>query len=279
MRSRTIIIGVLIGVLSGIFAFTALAPALCDAADKSNDREVERAKFTILSPDSQEVIGRSEYRVETIGGRTLLLGENRYANGEHDVERDELASDRGKAPVLINFEHLFFNSDGSQKFAARADPRSGHAVCASYEGGQKREQSETLQFPPDTYAGAATIVALRSAFRSGAEKSTLHVFDCAPEPTLANVVAELSPERQHWGSYPTIAARVDLVPKLGFVGGFIESMLPHRHAWFDPGSGWRYVGGRIQRYLATGPQVVLVREGKTSGGDVTEGPDSGAGSH
>jgi hypothetical protein len=36
--------------------------------------------------------------------------------------------------------------------------------------------------------------------------------------------------------------------------------MPRRNALFDPAHGWQYVGGKIQRYLANGPQVILVRQ-------------------
>ena len=75
-----------------------------------NEQKVDAVRFTILSADGQEVIGSSEYRTEHLHDRTLLVGENRYKDGEHDVERDELAFNKGNTvPVMVNFEHTFFN--------------------------------------------------------------------------------------------------------------------------------------------------------------------------
>jgi hypothetical protein len=106
----------------------------------------------------------------------MLVGENRYKDEEHDAEQDELAFKKDNAPpVMVNFEHTFFNSDGSHKLSARADLRSGNASCASYNGGQKRELSKTLDFPSDTYAGAAAIVAMQTTFHDGSEHRLPHV--------------------------------------------------------------------------------------------------------
>ena len=226
-----------------------------------SEQKVDAVRFTILSADGQEVIGSSEYRSEHLHDRTLLVGENRYKDGEHDVERDELAFNKGNTvPVMVNFEHTFFNSDGSHKLFVRADPRSGSASCVSYEGGQKRELSKKLDFPSDTYAGAAAIVAIQTAFRDKREDMAFHAFDCAPEPALAAVVAERSGDHQHWASYPRPVAQVQLTAKFGWIGNLLGTLLPHRSAWFDPARGWQYVGGKIQRYLARGPQVMLIRE-------------------
>jgi hypothetical protein len=61
---------------------------------------------------------------------------------------------------------------------------------------------------------------------------------------------------------------VQLTAKLGWFGNLLGSLVPHRNAWFDPAHGWQYVGGKIQRYLANGPQVILVRQ-ESAQGNVT----------
>ena len=61
-----------------------------------------------------------------------------------------------------------------------------------------------------------------------------------------------------------------LTAQLGWVGDLLGSLLPHRSAWFNPSRGWQYVGGKIQRYLATGPQVILVRDGSAQGEAVSD---------
>ena len=252
-RTAVIILGSLI---VSAAAHAAGSPGANDAPLK-----IEPISFTILNPDNHEVVGHAEYKIENLDGRILVLGENHYENGEHDVEQDELTLNDGNTlPVMVKFEHAFFKADGAQHLIARADPRSGYASCVSYEAGRKHELSEKLRFPSDTYAGAAAVVAMENAFRTGHQQMIFHTFDCAPGPTLAPVMAQRGEQDEHWGPYPKPLIQVKLTAKLGWVGDFLGSLLPHRSAWFDPANGWRYVGGKIQRYLANGPQVILVRE-------------------
>jgi len=250
---------------------SVLAYAADNAAGKADGIKIEPVSFTIQNPDNHQVIGRAQYKTEDRNGRILIWGENLYKNGEHDVEHDELAFGEGTTlPVLKNFEHTFFNPDGSKKLTATANPRSGDASCISYDAGQKHEVSKKLRFPSDTYAGAAAVVAMEKAFRQGQEHIAFHTFDCAPEPVLAAVTAERGDTDEYWASYPGPLVRVKLTAQLGWVGDLLGGLLPHRSAWFNPSRGWQYVGGKIQRYLATGPQVILVRDGSAQGEAVSD---------
>lgn len=251
------------------FAMTVLCVLVVSALAHATDRgrgnadgpKIEPVSFTILDPDSHEVIGHAEYKIEHLNSRIMVRGENHYNNGEHDIERDDLAlSESDTLPTMQHFEHTFFNADGSPKLIARADPRTGDASCVSYEAGRKQELSKKLEFPSDTYAGAAAVVAMEKAFRDGHEHLAFYAFDCAPEPALAPVIAERGEENEYWARYPKPLIRVQLTAKLGWFGNLLGGLLPHRNAWFDPADGWHYVGGRIQRYLAKGPQVILVRD-------------------
>jgi hypothetical protein len=223
--------------------------------------KIEPVSFTILDPDSHQVIGHAEYRSEHLDSRIIVWGENHYNNGEHDTEREDLAFVEGETlPRMQHFEHTFFNVDGSPKLIARADPPTGYASCVSYEAGHKQEMFKKLEFPPNTYAGAAAVVAMEKAFRDGREHIAFYAFDCDPGPVLVPVIAERSDENEYWARYPKPLIRVELTAKLGWFGNVLGGLLPHRNAWFDPGHGWQYVGGLIQRYLAKGPQVILVRK-------------------
>ena len=254
-----------------ILIVSVLAHAADSTGGNGEGIKIEPVSFTILNPDNHQVIGRAQYKSENRNGRMLIWGENHYKNGEHDVEHDELAfGGSNTLPVLENFEHTFFNADGSQKLTATANPRSGDASCISYDAGQKHEVSKKLKFPSDTYAGAAAVVAMETAFREGQEHIAFHTFDCAPEPVLAAVTAERGDTDEYWASYPGPLIRVKLTAKLGWVGDLLGSLLPHRNAWFNPSQGWQYVGGKIQRYLATGPQVILVRDGSAQGEAVSD---------
>jgi hypothetical protein len=243
-----------------------VAAATADGGLNRLDRQGTPANFTILDPDNHQVIGHGEYRSETSNGRMAVWGENDYHNGEHDIEHADLALNRdGSLPVLEKFEHTFFNADGSKKLMASADRQSSDAACMSYEAGEKNGRSEKLEFPPDTYVGAAAVIAMEMAFRQGREQISFHTFDCAPGPTLADVTAQRSQSSEHWTQSSKPLVQVQMRAKLGWVGSFFGGLLPHRSAWFDPAHGWQYVGGKIQRYLARGPQVILVREGSEQG--------------
>lgn len=219
-------------------------------------------KFVILNADDRQVIGHATYRSEQAGGRMVIWGENRYDNGEHDVERDELSYFRDdRIPTMLHFEHRFFNADGSLKLMGRADPQSGEASCETYAAGQQHNVSRKLDFPSDTYAGAAAVIAMKRAFLNGRDSIDFHVFDCAPGPVVASVNAERADDNQLWAPYPKPLTRVELSASLGMLSKVLGSLLPSRSVWFDRSDGWQYVGGRIQRYLADGPQVILVREG------------------
>jgi hypothetical protein len=258
---------------SAMIIFCILIVSALDATDRGRGNaespKIELVSFTILDPDSQEVIGHAKYKIEHLNSRIMVWGENHYNNGEHDIERDDLALNQNDVlPTMEHFEHTFFNADGSPKLIARADPRTGDASCVSYEAGRKHELSKKLEFPSDTYVGAAAVVAMEKAFRDGREHIAFYAFDCAPGPSLAPVIAERGEENEYWARYPKPLIRVQLTAKLGWFGNLLGSLVPHRNAWFDPAHGWQYVGGKIQRYLANGPQVILVRE-ESAQGNVT----------
>jgi hypothetical protein len=256
-------------IISCILIVSALAHATDRGRGNAESPKIEQVSFTILDPDSHEVIGHAKYKIEHLNSRIMVWGENHYNNGEHDIERDDLALNQNDAlPTMEHFEHTFFNADGSPKLIARADLRTGDASCVSYEAGRKHELSKKLEFPSDTYAGAAAVVAMEKAFRDGREHIAFYAFDCAPGPSLAPVIAERGEENEYWARYPKPLIRVQLTAKLGWFGNLLGSLVPRRNAWFDPAHGWQYVGGKIQRYLANGPQVILVRE-ESAQGNVT----------
>jgi len=247
--------------ISSIFATIALiaAGSVTHAGTLVN---VEQTAFRILSLDGQKLLGHARYGVEYRENGAVLVGENRYADGEYDVERDVIkVGSQGAAPALVSFEHSFFNRDGSRKLVSRADLSTGQAACTSYEmSGQERTLDKEIDFPSDTYAGATSVLPLEHALRTGSGRAEFHVFDCAPGPAVVAVAAELPHERRNWNLYPGGLVQVDVTADLGWLGALVDGLLPHRHAWFDPASGWHYVGGKIQRYFGNGPEVLLVRE-------------------
>jgi hypothetical protein len=241
-----------------------LAAAADFGAAAGPAQKAQEVSFSILAPADHRVIGSAHYRTEKQDGYTLLLGNDRYNDGEHDVEREVLEFNKGELSRMLSFEHEFFNPDGSPKLVARANPVSGAAQCISYESGRKQESSRNLKFPADTYVGAAAVVLMETSFRNGREQVDFHTFDCTPAPSIIAVTAYRGEQDERWANYPKPLVRVKVTAKLGWVGDLIGNLLPHRNAWFDPRT-WHYVGGTIQRYLASGPQVILVRNESSQG--------------
>jgi hypothetical protein len=250
-------------VRAALFAATAaMAIALSMRPTPANATEsLDAASFTIMSADGGQVLGHGEYHLENSGPQPVLIGNDRYFDGEYDIERDVISSAANTGvPALVSFEHSFFNADGSRKFFARADLPSGEAECSSYEAGRQHSALQHVDFPADTYAGATAVVALEAALRTGGGQAAFHVFDCGPAPSVVAVAAQADQELRGWSLYPGRLTQVDVTADLGWLGSLVDGLLPHRRAWFDPTAGWRFVGGKIQRYFASGPQVMLVRE-------------------
>jgi hypothetical protein len=199
-----------------ILIISVVAHASDSGAGNSDGLKIEPVSFTILNPDSHEVIGHAEYKSEYLNSHITVWGENRYNNGEYDIEHDDLALNESDAlPTMEHFEHTFFNADGCQKLTARANPRTGDASCVSHEAGRKHELSKKLEFPSDSYADAAAVVAMERAFRDGREHIAFHAFDCAPGPALAPIIAERGDENEYWAGYPKPLRCVELTAKLG----------------------------------------------------------------
>ncbi len=248
-----------------VAAFLIAAPLAADGPARAAAAfDAAPQTFTILSADGQQVLGHANYQIQAAPGGAVLSGENRYLDGERDVERDviKIAGSNG-VPTLVSFERSFFNADGSPKFSSRADLGSGAAACISYQDGRARAINRRLEFAPDTYAGASAVVALEQALRHGMRAMGFHFFDCAPGPTVVAVTTDQPAEGRSWRFYPSNRlAQVDVTAELGWLGSLVEGLVPHRAVWFDQsaGGGWQYVGGTVQRYFASGPQVMLVRE-------------------
>lgn len=250
-------------VLASLIAAALLLPVAGTAgADSAVDSQPQ--SFKILSADGQQVLGHANYQLQARPDGLVLIGENDYLDGEHDVERDVIKTGvSDDAPRLVSFEHSFFNADGSRKLASSADISTGTAACTTYKDGQARTLRQRLAFAPDTYAGAAAVVVLEHALSRGMSATGFHFFDCAPGPTVVAVSADPPAQGRTWRFYPSARlAQVDVTAQLGWLGSMVEGLIPHRHVWFNRGANgaWQYVGGTVQRYFASGPQVMLVRE-------------------
>src|SRR5215469_8367912 len=84
------------------------------AADESLNSNA--ANFAIYSHDGAKIVGRSHYDVEHFADGAVILGDNTYADGERDIERDTVQFRSPlQMPVLARFSHSFFSADGSPK--------------------------------------------------------------------------------------------------------------------------------------------------------------------
>ena len=132
-----------------LLALTCLAS--CWAAGSlpaDASRNLNTVNFAIYSPDDGKVVGRSHYGIEHFAGGALVLGDNSYADGEHDVERDTVAfPSPAQMPILVRFEHSFFSADGSPKLIGWADLKSGKASCMNYTAGRATTLAAALDFP------------------------------------------------------------------------------------------------------------------------------------
>ncbi len=234
-------------------------PAANLSADESLN--LNTANFAIYSHDGGTVVGRSHYGVEHFAGGAVVLGDNSYADGERDVERDTVEfPSPAQMPVLVRFEHSFFSADGSPKLIGWADLKSGKASCMSYTAGRAKTLAATLDFPPDTYAGATLLIALEYSLRRRLRTPIrMEAFDCAPGPKVVALEATVSSKQHHWLYYSGDLVQVEVDLNHGWLNLLFEPLLPKRHLWFDPHNDWHYVGGLIQRYFYGGPQVLLVR--------------------
>lgn len=216
--------------------------------------------FDILGADSGRLIGRGHYTLDESAGAITLHGENRYFDGQYDIEEDKLKSPGvGLAPKLLTFRHDFFDAGGSPSIAARLDVETGLGVCGKAEGGGLELTDEQFDFPDDTYAGASVLLPIqRLVGRGEGEMLRLHVFNCAPTPKLIAVDVKPPPKSQTWAEYPGELEKVDVKPNLGFWTVVIQPFIPKLAAWFDPSQGALLVGAQLQRYYK-GPKIILVR--------------------
>jgi hypothetical protein len=93
--------------------------------------------FKIMDADGTQVIGHGHYEITPDGdGYASALGEDRFNNGEYDMERDklELHGD-DQVPRMVTFEHTFYNANGTLQRVNRANLETGTTSCIQYENG------------------------------------------------------------------------------------------------------------------------------------------------
>jgi len=218
------------------------------------------SRFDIFDGDGARVVGHARYEFQTVGpGSYVLHGENRFFDGEYDVEEDEVKQTSPDATALpVTYEHDYFDSDGSLQRVARANFTTGDASCVVYARGQPQANGARLEFPPDTYGGSTVLIPLTRGLRRAFDRPIrFHNFNCIPGPKVLRIEA-YPPTRERWSQHPGDLVHVRLKPDFGWLDLLIGPFVPKMDAWFEPSSPWAYVGGKAGRYYK-GPEIILVR--------------------
>ena len=239
-----------------ILAVAGARPAL-----SANGLSFPPTSFTILDPDTGVAIGRSRYRVDSTLDGATLRGENGYFDGRTDVETARLQlGAAGQPPKLVEFDHTFYNADRSILKRAHVDLKSGAGTCIDNSAGQKSEQSEVLDIPENTWAGASIVIPIQVFLRAGDHgvSRPLHAFNCAPSPKIFAISVDIDPGNAVWATYGAEAMRVEVRPDFGWLNVIVAAFVPKLHAWFDPNDGWAFVGDEAARYYQ-GPKIMLVK--------------------
>jgi hypothetical protein len=159
----------------------------------------------------------------------------------------------------VEFDHTFYNSDGSIQARAHADLRSGAATCTNNTGGAASDSSAVLQIPEDTWAGASVVIPIQHFLRaSDKDLPSLHVFNCAPDPKIFAISLQTDPGVTAWAPYGGQALRVEVRPDFGWLNVIVTAFVPRLHVWFDPGNGWAFVGDEAARYYKS-TKIMLVK--------------------
>ena len=219
--------------------------------------------FDIINADNRELIGHGHYSLDQAADAMTLRGENRYLDGEYDIEEDKLAPTGDDSfPTLISFRHDFFTANGTPTVSGRLDTQTGLGSCGKpNSAGIQEFETEQLTVPPDSYAGSSVLIPIQSFVRRPAHGGILklHVFNCAPGPKLIAVDVKTEAKPQSWPEYPGDLERADIRANLGFWTIMIKPFLPKLAAWFDPAQNMLLVGAQTQRYYK-GQKIILVRK-------------------
>jgi hypothetical protein len=217
--------------------------------------------FEILNPDTGATLGRAKYRLDSTGDGAIVRGESGYFDGQTDVEIAHLVwGAPGQGPRLVDFDHTFYNADRSIMRRHHLDLKSGAATCIDNSGGQKSEQTDTIQVPDNTWAGASVLIPIQGFLRAGNEEMAfpLNVFSCASSPRIFAVTVNRDPGSAVWASYGGEALRIEAQPDFGWLNLMIAAFVPKFHAWFDPHDGWAFLGDEAARFYK-GPPIMLVK--------------------
>lgn len=216
--------------------------------------------LTVYSPDRKTVIGHAHYTIKDLGDTVEITGDTRYLDGERDWEHIVLQHrSPNPLPLAKSFQANYLGSNGSPQLIEKADFQSGEASCRWSSQFDDNSYEDALEVPPDTYAGAASVVPLEYALKKGDQSARFHVFDCAPKPAIYTIDAKLEGGVARWSYYPGELAQMGLTPDLGWLNMVAKPFIPDISVWFDPREGYQYVGTVKDRFYR-GRSVVLVRK-------------------
>ncbi len=232
------------------------APALAAPADLLG---VGSPDFVIFSPDGRSRIGRTHYSIIQRAGALILRGESRFESGQYDIETSRLKpSSDGGMPTLVDFNHMFYNAEGTVMLESHADLRTGLASCIDRRSGAAQLAAAPIEFPPNTWAGASVILPIQRFLRDGGHgKLSLNVFNCAPSPKVLPVEVSPAPAPKRLLDYQPGAIEIDAKPDFGWLDFIVSPFVPKLHAWFDPGRDFEFVGAMLGRYYG-GPEILMV---------------------
>jgi hypothetical protein len=259
IRTRLIVIGILIAAFAASVSHAVVTVDLKTLLASPVD-------LTIYSADRKLIIGHAHYVIKESGKSVEVGGDTRYLDGERDWERVQMEYQPGNPlPVVTSFQVNFLAADGSVQLTEKADFKSGEASCRWSSQLQESPYEDSLEFPPDTYAGATSVVPLEYALKKGQQSVHFHVFDCMPKPAVLAIDAKLENGTVRWSYYPGDLAQMGLTPDLGWLNVVAKPFIPNISVWFDPSQGYQYVGAAKDRFYR-GRSQIMVRD---TGRDLT----------
>jgi hypothetical protein len=222
--------------------------------------QLSATDITIFAPDSEQIIGHGHYNLAHVDGLDVVEGENQYLNGEFDREEQRVKpSVGGLPPLLVHYQHRYFNADGTVQYEDSLDSSTGDASCKRYDSGVPDIRETILsKIPADTYAGATQLMLLVGRLREGAPNITFHSFNCIPDPRIIAIKATPLTGPVEWPMYPGKLVKMEIKPDLGWLNILVAPFIPKISAWFDPADAFNYVGGQFDRYYK-GRHVLMVR--------------------
>jgi hypothetical protein len=242
-----------IAVLASITIFGA--PLACG----QSDFDLPATDVTIFAADSDRVIGHGHYKLSYGDGVEIVEGENKYLDGEYDREEQRVKpSEGGEPPLLVHYQHRFFNADGTTQYEDSLDARTGDAACTWYDSDGPDIHQTILKIPADTYAGATQLMLLVGRLRQGTPNITFHSFNCIPDPRIIPIKATPLSGPAPWPMYPGKLMKMEMTLDLGWLNILIAPFIPKLYGWFDPADAFNYVGGQFDRYYK-GRHVLMVR--------------------